>query len=299
MTGQTETDVSVYITKVDKMVTISIPQLSPVFTATSALLSSYIVTVDGLKPAHLTASTFVSDTSAVGIIKWNYISNEHFLTFSTYSNWVVGGYIQPFSMLYESINNTPLTTGVQWGVAYSNNVPNAPFLSTPTLTFNTSASPNFVVTQSSIYASTYEGWRLFDGNQAGYWTSIPGTYLTASPFTATSLNSFNTGTSVINGAWVKITLNEQKQFNYYRLGQFNGVGSANALADFNIYGSNDNLSYAIIDQKVGYSTAGTTGIWNPNISIGNQQYQYIVFQVTKLAGYGSFVSVVNLEFGHA
>ena len=174
-----------------------------------------------------------------------------------------------------------------------------PYLITPTLTSNTSESPNFVVTTSSIHSSPYESWRLFDGNQNGYWTSAPGTYLMSSPFAATSLNSFNTGTTVINGAWVKITLNEQKKFNYYRLGQYNTGGSSNALADFTIYGSNDNSSYAIINQQIGYSTAGTSGVWQPNISVGNQQYKYIVFQVTKMAGYGDFVSVVNLDFGYA
>ena len=173
-----------------------------------------------------------------------------------------------------------------------------PYLITPTLTSNTSESPNFVVTTSSIHSSPYESWRLFDGNQNGYWTSAPGTYLMSSPFAATSLNSFNTGTTVINGAWVKITLNEQKKFNYYRLGQYNTGGSSNALADFTIYGSNDNSSYAIINQQIGYSTAGTSGVWQPNISVGNQQYKYIVFQVTKMAGYGDFVSVVNLDFGY-
>ena len=294
--GQTEAIVSAYFTKVAKMVTICIPQLSPTLTATVSLLYSTIVVEDALKPARLVASTFFSNTGDVGIVKWNNNASDYYLTFSKSSAWTVGGSIQPFTMTYESINATAVNSVSSWGTSY---IASVPFLSTPILLSNTSDSPNFLVSSSSIYSSTYEPWLLFDGNQVGYWTSRPGTYSVFAPFNATTLDTFNTGTTIVNGAWVKITLNEQKRFNYYRLGQYNTGGSSNALADFTIYGSNDNSSYAIINQQIGYSTAGTSGVWQPNISVGNQQYKYIVFQVTKMAGYGDFVSVVNLDFGYA
>ena len=83
------------------------------------------------------------------------------------------------------------------------------------------------------------------------------------------------------------------------MGQYNSGGSSYAPADFTIYGSNNDLSYDIIDQKTNYSFTGTSGVWNPNISVGNRQYQYIVFQVTRMFGYGDFTSVVNMEFGYA
>ena len=198
---------------------------------------------------------------------------------------------------YSDDNGVTFKLGVPFirtpGVSY------APYLVTPTLTSNTSDSPNFIVTSSSIYGGIYLPYNLFDGNQNGYWTSAPGTYLMTSPFTATSLNSFNTGTSVINGAWVKITLNEQKRFNYYRLGGDTGAFSQNNKpADFIIWGSNNNINYTKIDERNNYIITGATGVWMPNILVSNQQYQYIVLQVTRIATYGDFVSVVNLDFGY-
>jgi hypothetical protein len=173
----------------------------------------------------------------------------------------------------------------------------APYLATPTL--SATVNPDFKVSASSIYSNLYEGWNLFDNNSAGYWTSVPGTYEIISPYWATNKNTFNSGSgSPTNGAWVKIELNEEKIFNYYKLGQYNTSGSTYRPAAFIIWGSNDNINYTKINEQTNYSILGTTGVWNPNISVGNQQYKFIVFQVTRMDITGDFVSVVNLEFGY-
>ena len=95
------------------------------------------------------------------------------------------------------------------------------------------------------------------------------------------------------------TLNEQKKFNYYRLAQTSTIFPA--PGDFTIYGSNDNLAYTTINQQTDYGIVGPDNVWNPKILVGEQQYKYIVFQVTKLkAGVhgGSLVSVWNLDVGY-
>ena len=94
-------------------------------------------------------------------------------------------------------------------------------------------------------------------------------------------------------------MNEQKKFNYYRLAQTSTIFPA--PGDFTIYGSNDNITYNIINQQTDYAIIGTDNVWNPSILVGVQQYRYIVFQVTKLKGGahgGSIVSVWNLDVGY-
>ena len=174
----------------------------------------------------------------------------------------------------------------------------SPYLITPTLSSDTSNSPNFVVSTSSVFDANYSAYKLFDGLGSGYWASRPETYSAVSPYIATSLDTFNTGSTVINGSWVKITLNEQKKFNYYRLAQTSTIFPA--PGDFTIYGSNDNLAYTTINQQTDYGIVGTDNVWSPKILVGEQQYKYIVFQVTKLknGGGGSIVSVWDLGIGY-
>ena len=173
----------------------------------------------------------------------------------------------------------------------------SPYLITPTLTSNTS-DPSFLITTSSVFDANYSAYKLFDGLGSGYWASQPGTYLESFPYIATSQDSFNTGSTVINGSWVKITLNEQKKFNYYRLAQTSTIFPA--PGDFTLYGSNDNLAYTTINQQTDYGIVGTDNVWSPKILVGEQQYKYIVFQVTKLknGGGGSIVSVWDLGIGY-
>jgi hypothetical protein len=116
------------------------------------------------------------------------------------------------------------------------------------------------------------------------------------PYAATNLSSFNTGSTTINGSWVKITLNEEKKFNYFRLGQESDVG-ANPV-EFTIYCSNDNITYTAVNQQNNYNNSGTNGTWMPKILLGNQQYKYIVLLITKISGAALAVSIRNMEIGY-
>jgi len=110
--------------------------------------------------------------------------------------------------------------------------------------------------------------------------------------------TFNTGSSIINGPYVKITLNEEKRFNYYRLGQTSSALAAYSIAGFTLYGSNDNVSYTLLNQQTNYNLVGTIGVWNPKIVLGEQQYRYIVIHINKLAGSGTVADVMNMEIGY-
>lgn len=193
-----------------------------------------------------------------------------------------------FTISYVAANSDPL-------VPIPDEV--SPSVITPVLSSNTS-NPTFLITRSSIFVNDpgYESWKLFDGNQDGYWASGQGAYSTTAPYIATNANTFNTGTSTVNGAWVKITLNETKRFNYYRLGQTT-IPLEYQATDFTIYGSNDDINYTVVNQQTNYNYSGTNGVWMPNIPVGTQLYKYIVFQGTKLSGNGGVLDVMNLEFG--
>ena len=198
---------------------------------------------------------------------------------------------------YSDDNGVTFKLGVPFirtpGVSY------APYLVTPTLTSNTSDSPNFVVTTSSEINSTYQGWRAFDGGQSMHWASAAGSFMTSSPFTATNVNSFNTGSTVIYGPYITITLNEQKRFNYYRLGQVSSaIVPSSAPANFTLWGSNNGVSYTQINQQTNYNLRGTEGVWNPKILLGEQQYQYVVLQITLLAGARDVSDLTNMELGY-
>jgi hypothetical protein len=194
---------------------------------------------------------------------------------------------------YSDDNGVTFKLGVPFirtpGVSYAS----APYLVTPTLTSNTSDS-NFLITAAPGYFS--EPYNLFDANQNAGWQSSTTAFSISSPYAATSTNSFNTGSATVLGPWVKITLNEVKKFNYYRLSQHN---NADLLpVDFTLYASNDNVSYAVINQQTGYNLLGDNNVWNPKILLGDKQYRYIVFQVTRISGSGANVFIRSMDLGY-
>jgi hypothetical protein len=175
-------------------------------------------------------------------------------------------------------------------------VSSAPYLVTPTLT--STPNPNFLISSNSeLDPALYPARALFDGNQAGYYAS-GGVFSNIAPYLATSAVTFNTGSSIINGPYVKITLNEEKRFNYYRLGQTSSALAAYSIAGFTLYGSNDNVSYTLLNQQTNYNLVGTIGVWNPKIVLGEQQYRYIVIHMNRLAGSGTVADVMNMEIGY-
>ena len=180
-------------------------------------------------------------------------------------------------------------------------IPLAPILVTPILTSAVS-DPYFLITRSSEVGG-YEAWHLFDGLNIipTNWLSGYGTFSQVAPFAATNVNTFNTGAVVLNGAWVKISLSQQKRFNYFRVEQSDVGSFTYSIADFMLFGSNDNITFTLLNVTTNYVTTGVHGNWMPKISVANQQYQYIVFLVTRIngnSGQNGVLSLTGLDIGY-
>jgi hypothetical protein len=138
---------------------------------------------------------------------------------------------------------------------------------------------------------------LFDNNSDVQWASISGTFITTSPFTATSLTNFNTGITAINGSWIKISLDQNRKFNYYCLAQ-NSTINANPV-DFTLYASTNSVgtTWVVIDQQIGYNLIGTNGLWNANILLPQQECRHIALVITRISGNSGQVDIRNMEIG--
>jgi len=135
----------------------------------------------------------------------------------------------PKKMQFEYLDDNGVTFKLGVPFIRTPAVSSAPYLVTPTLT--STPNPNFLI--SSNYELDPALWAFFDGNQAGYYAS-GGVFSNIAPYLATSAVTFNTGSSIINGPYVKITLNEEKRFNYYRLGQTSSALAAYSIAGFTL-----------------------------------------------------------------
>lgn len=269
-------------TKVAKMVTIFMPPLSPVFTSTTSLLYSNIVAENSLKPALFLSSTFVTNTGDVGVVKWNTTSlNDCYLTFSKTSNWTVGGNIQPFSISYQSIDNTPLNLVSTWGDGYYILQPG--IITLNTMTSGTSTTQ--IVTSSG--ADKKPAWNLFNNTftDTSSWESPAGSFSFNYP---TTLTSFDTATGLSGstnyGPWFKIEFNEAKSFNSYRIGYY-GTDLRYSPTQWIIYGSNNNITYTNIENrtKINPITNSNTNFDNDIFMFSSiHSYRYMVFQVKQL-----------------
>jgi hypothetical protein len=171
-----------------------------------------------------------------------------------------------------------------------------------TITSNTSESPHFVISPSSEMNANLACWNLFDGHM---WWSRQFTYTQAG--VATSLDSFNPVTGVlngppgpgnINGSGFKIQLDKPRRFNYYRMAGSGGQVLRNPT-EFDLYGSNDDENYVSVSHVSGH-TDGAYNVWRPPIVVGFQQYRFIVFHVTKgNAQDSTHVGMMRFEIGYS
>jgi hypothetical protein len=297
--GSTEAVVSVYITKLDKMINIAFPTLSPVFTATTTAVESYIVSHADLQPdpVHLIRDFVSSTPDQLTSVKMLGTTGSHYLEFTKSANWTVAsGAIYPFTLSYQTTTNTLPTTGV-WGTAYK------PYAGPPLLSPNIAGSSEILqstfVVSSSSNGTSQEAFRAFDSNLSNGWES-GGIYNTGTGLPAVStvdrfdpLTGAQGGASGAYGAFIKVTLPVEKSFSYFALNQV----STNVV-QFKLYGSNSGTSYALIhDQSTDYvyPSPGSTA-YAPNITFTSVSYKYIILQVVRLSS-SNRVDIREMKIG--
>jgi hypothetical protein len=168
----------------------------------------------------------------------------------------------------------------------------APNLITPhNLTTNTS-DPNFIITVSSVRAG--DGYKAFNGLffWPEMWESRENTFNNGN---VTNLDNFDAGTGPISGPWLKITLNEPKQFNRYRIARNDAQHTSTAPVSWRLYGKNENDSNYTLIESVDNFIYQTFADYEPTRSIQLSTFKYIVFHVVQVAS-NNWCGIGELDF---
>ncbi len=148
---------------------------------------------------------------------------------------------------------------------------------TPVMTSNTTPSP-YAVTSSGIYSATYDSWKAFDNNMS-------------------TDNCWATPNAIITG-WIMFNYSTPTTIDAFSIANRN-FGASTALPaapkDFNLYGSNDGLSFTLIEAHLNEI------LWNSGESRLFLLKQSVTFQYYRLNiitnnGYATYSQIGEIKF---
>lgn len=143
---------------------------------------------------------------------------------------------------------------------------------TPTMTGVTAPSP-YQVLQSSQYSSVYSGWKVFDKNLSTVW--MPND----------------------NSPYITLDFGYNTKINAYGLTSGDATGNPPLYTriplSFNLYGSNDNLNWSLIDSK---NSLPVYGISEKRVFDLNKNENYRYYKLTDFDKIGTALAIGEISF---